>query len=89
MPLLGVGYVNWHIYQPPTPPFKKNILLQTTGGGGKEWALVPLIGLAMPVTVVQPGFVNRGPLKQRNEATERGKVFPPSHGRKIFLKIRV
>ena len=36
------------------------------GGGGRAWALVP-----MPVTVVMPGFVNKG-LKRRSEATERG-----------------
>ena len=50
-----------------------------------------LCPLAMPVTVVQPGFVNRGP-KRVSEATKRGEGvgggFPPlTVGR--FVKIRV
>ena len=44
----------------------------------------------MPVTVVQPGFVNGGP-KRGSEATERGEGvgggFPPSHGREIFQNL--
>ena len=39
------------------------------------------LDLAMPVTVVQPGFVKRGP-KRWSEATKRGRVHfkkIPSH----------
>ena len=45
--------------------------------------------LAMPVTVVQPGFVNGGP-KRGSKATERGRVWEgvsPSHGREIFQNL--
>ena len=42
----------------------------------------PLVPLAMPVTVVQPGFVNGG------QSEGVGGGFPPSHGKEI-LKIRV
>ena len=53
------------------------------------WVLVPL---SYAVTVVQPGFVNRGP-KRGSEATKRGGGggeegvgggFHPSHGKEIF-----
>ena len=80
MPLLGVGYVKWHIAIPYSA-FKTIILLQS-----RDEAL-PLVPLAMPVTVVQLGFVNGGP-KRGNEATERGEGvgggFSPSHSREIF-----
>ena len=42
----------------------------------------------MPVTVVQPGFVNGGP-KRGSEATERGRVWEgvsPSHGRREMFQ---
>ena len=46
---------------------------------------LPLCILAIPVTVVKPGFVNGGP---KSEVTERGKGvgggFSPSHGRESF-----
>ena len=59
--------------------------------GAGAWPLVPL---AMPVTVVQPGFVNVGP-KRGSEATERGQGVvggmwegeSPSHGREIFQNL--
>ena len=60
---LGVGNVKWHI---PIPYFSLFLILQSRGGA---WALVPL---AMPVTMVQPGFVNLGP-KRGSEEAERGK----------------
>ena len=40
------------------------------GGGGERWGIV-FLDLAIPVTVMQPGFVDRGP-KRWSEATERG-----------------
>ena len=49
---------------------------QINGGGGRTWALVPL---AMPVTVVIPGFVNEG-LKRGSEAPERGDGYAPTVG---------
>ena len=63
------------------------------GGGGGDCPPVPpgstplpLCISAIPVTVVQPGFVNGGP-KRGSEATERGEgVVSPSHGREIFQK---
>ena len=73
------GLVMWSdIYQSPTPPFFwKIILLQSRGAGA--WPFVPL---AMPVTVVQPGFVNGGPKRGC------GRGFPPpTVGR--FFKICV
>ena len=77
------GLVMWSdIYQSPTPPFFWKIILLHSRGAG-AWPLVPL---AMPVTVVQPGFVNGRP-KRGSEATERGRVWEgvsPSHGREIF-----
>ena len=72
MPLLGgtlceVAYTN-----PLLPPplffyfFYSN---QWGGGGGEAWALVPLS--YMPVTVVQPGFVNGSEVTERGEGVGR------------------
>ena len=69
MSLLG-GWLYEVTYTNPYSPFFFIILLQSRGrGGGGAWALVPL---AMPVTVVQPGFVNGVP-KRGSEATELGE----------------
>ena len=55
------------------------------GGGG----MAPLCILAIPVTVVQPRFVNGGKARERSDRADggcgRGEP-PPSHGRKIFPK---
>ena len=52
----------------PTPtPLIECLLFQSMGGGAR--VLVPL---AMPVTVVHPRFVNRGP-KRGSEVVERGE----------------
>ena len=67
MALLGGWLCEVTYTNPYTPPFFwKIILLQSRGAGA--WPLVPL---AMPVTVVQPGFVNGGP-KRGSEATKWG-----------------
>ena len=78
MALLGgwlceVTYIN-----PLLPPSFEKLPIKGAGA----WSLVPL---AMPVTVVQPGFVNGGP-KRGSEAAERGEGVggvSPSHGREI------
>ena len=62
-----VSYVKWHIPIPYSPLLLKNYFTLIKGAGA--WPLVPL---AMPVTVVQPIFVNGGP-KRGSEATERGE----------------
>ena len=74
-----------YIYQSPTSPFYF-VLLHSRGGGHG-----PLSPLAMPVPVVQPGFINLGS-KRGSKATERGEGvgggFLPD--REIFLlKFRV
>ena len=68
------GLVMWSdIPYSPTPPFFwKIILLQSRGAGA--WPLVPL---AMPVMVVQPGFVNGGQERGSDGAGEGvGGGFP-------------
>ena len=67
MPLLGVGYVKWHRPMPYSTLFKFLLFQSMGGGGGGTWALLPF---DVHVTVVQPGFVNRGP-KRGSEATKR------------------
>ena len=52
---------------PLLSPSFENYFTPIKGAGA--WPFVPL---AMPVTVVQPGFVNGGP-KRGSEATERGE----------------
>ena len=74
--------MKWHIPIPYSPFFWKIILLQPrgrVGGGGGTWPLVPL---AMPVTVVQPGFVNgeRGGGGGQSDRAGEGV------GREIFWK---
>ena len=64
MTLLGGRYVRWHVPIPNIPPLKK-CFTPIKGEHG------PLCILAIPVRVVQPGFVNGGP-KQGREVTERG-----------------
>ena len=54
MPLLGGSYVRWHIYQSPIFPLLNISVTPIKGENG------PLCLLAIPVTVVQPGFVNGG-----------------------------
>ena len=87
--------MKWHIPIPYLPPLK--FPLTPIKGAGHE----PLCPLAVPVTVVQPGFVNGGP-KRGSEATERGEGVgggfpPPTVGRRkkkivyengIFLHIK-
>ena len=53
-------------------------------GGGGAWALVPL-ALAIPVTVLQPGFVNGVP-KRGSEANERGEGVGGGNDREIKKK---
>ena len=65
------------IYQSPTSPFY--YFYSNQGGGGHG----PLYTLAMPVPVVQPGFVNLGS-KRGSEATERGKGVGGAVGRFFF-----
>ena len=69
----------------PLPYFPLLIFFYSNQGGGGAWA-------AMPVVVVQPGFVNLGS-KRGSEATERGEGVgggkPPSYGREIFFLICV
>ena len=52
--------------------------------------MAPLCILVIPVTVVQPRFVNGG-IVRGSEATERGEGvgggFPPSDGRELFLNM--
>ena len=62
----GSGYVKLTYTNPLRPPFILKNYFDSNQGG--PWPLVPL---AMPVTVVQPGFVNGGP-KRGSEATESG-----------------
>ena len=45
-----------YIYQSPTKTFENAVYSNQEGGPGHG----PLCPLAMPVTVVQPGFVNGG-----------------------------
>ena len=52
------------------------------GGGG---GIAPLCILAIPVTVVQPRFVNGGKARERSDRARGG--FPPSHGREIFQNL--
>ena len=67
MALLG-GWLCEVTYQIPwLPPSFEKLFYSTQGGGG----MAPC-ALSYPVTVVQPGFVNRGP-KRGSEATERGE----------------
>ena len=71
--------MKWHMYTNPLlPPF--NFFTPIKGGGGGHGPLYPS---AMPVPVVQPGFVNLGS-KRGSKATERGEGFSPFHGREIF-----
>ena len=65
MPLLGGSYVRWHV-PIPYSPFNCFYFTSVKGEHG------PLCPLAIPVTVVQPGFVNGGP-KRGSEVTERGE----------------
>ena len=56
------------------------------GGGGEVMA--PLCILAIPVTVVQPRFVNGGKARERSDRARGGcgRGEPPtSHGRGIFF----
>ena len=56
------------------------------GGGG---GMAPLCILAIPVTVVQPRFVNGGKARERSDRA-RGRVWEqafPSHGREIFQNL--
>ena len=56
------------------------------GGGG---GMAPLCILAIPVTVVQPRFVNGGSARERSDRARGGcgrGVFP-SHGREIFQNL--
>ena len=48
--------------------------------------MAPLCILAIPVTVVQPRFVNGGKARERSDRARGGcgRGFPPSHGRVIF-----
>ena len=68
MPLLGGWLICEVTYTSPLLPLLlKNYFTPIKGAGA--WPFVPL---AMPVTVVQPGFVNGGP-KRGSDATEQGK----------------
>ena len=73
MPLLGVGYVKWHIPIPYTPPFKMSFTPIKGAGHG------PLCPLAVPVTVVQASTVKGGKARERGGC---GRGVP--HGREIF-----
>ena len=59
------------------------VLLANQWGG-----MAPLCILAIPVTVVQPRFVNGGKARERSDRADggcgRGET-PPSHGREIFF----
>ena len=61
------------------------------GGGGGPFVHVPLCILAIPVTVVQPGFVIGGQSEGAKRPSGAGCGKPPSYGRGgfFFLKIRV
>ena len=63
------------ICQSPTTPFTPIKGMNGAGMGSCD--------PSMPVTVVQPGFVN-GEAKRGSEATELWEGVPPSHGREIF-----
>ena len=67
MALLGGWLCEVTYTNPLLPSSFENYFTPIKGAGA--WPLVPL---AIPVTVVQPGFVNRGP-KRGSEATERGE----------------
>ena len=73
----GYSYVRWHIYQSPIPPF----YIFFTPIMGEHGPLCPL---AIPVTVVQPGFVNGGPKRGSGGGCWKGGGVSPSHGREIF-----
>ena len=81
----GLVYVKWHIPIPYSPLLLKNYFTPIKGAGA--WPLVPL---AMPVTVVQPGFVNGG--AKARERSDRawggcGRGFPPPTGSEIFQNL--
>ena len=79
MPLLG-GRLCEVAYTNPLLPLLKISFTPIKGEHG------PLCPLAMPVTVVQPGFVNGGGgggAKRRSEATERGEGVGGGFGREI------
>ena len=77
MPLLG-GRLCEVAYTISLPPFPKFLVLQSTRRGHGR-----LCPLPMPLTVVQPGFVNGGP-KRGSEATERWRVWEVPRYREIF-----
>ena len=70
IPLLGgTSMLCEMAYTNPLLPPVLNLFYSNQPGGGGAWTLEIL---AMPVTVVQPGFVNGGP-KRGSETTERGE----------------
>ena len=75
MALLGGWLCEVTYTNPLLPPSFEKLFYSNQGGAG-AWPFVPL---AMPVTVVQPGFVNGGPkrLEQSDRAGEGvGGGFP-------------
>ena len=80
------GLVMWSdIYQSPTPPFFWNIILLQSRGAG-AWPFVPL---AMPVTVVQPGFVRGAKAREQSDRAGGGcgRGFPLPTGKEIFKNL--
>ena len=69
MALLGGWLCEVTYTNPLLPASFEKLFYSNQGGGG-----VAPCALSMPVTVVQPGFVNGGP-KRGSEATERGRVW--------------
>ena len=57
-------------------------------GGGGGGGMAPLCILAIPVTVVQPWFVNGGKAREPKRL-ERGEGCGPSHGGEIFQNLRM
>ena len=68
-------------YTNPLLPLLLNYFTPIKGAGA--WPLVPL---AMPVTVVQPGIVNGGQSEGAKRPSGGGCGFP-SHGREIFQNL--
>ena len=79
MPLSGGWLCEVTYTNPLLSPSLKNYITPIKGTG-----TCPLVPLAMPVTVVQPGFVNGSQSEGAGEGVGGG--FPPSHGREIFFR---
>ena len=85
MTLLGGSYVTWHIQIPYIFPLLK---ISFTPIKGEHGPLCILAYLAIPVTVVQPGFViggqSEGAKRPSGGRVTVGGGFPPSVGRFFF-----